>query len=84
MMWLLSDSREEAKADNGYGIIVVQGAGYNIYNNSVHLNTNQTATTGLPAAFNVGSSVTATGAVNVRTHLREHPDRRNRALRDLQ
>ena len=27
--------------DNGYGIIVVSGAGYNIYNNSVHMNTNQ-------------------------------------------
>ncbi len=52
-------------ADNGYGIIVEAGAGYNIYYNTVLLNTSQTLTTGLPAAFNVTSGVTATGAINL-------------------
>jgi concanavalin A-like lectin/glucanase superfamily protein/Calx-beta domain-containing protein len=56
-------------ADNGYGIIATSGAGYNLYFNSVHMNTNQTATTGLPAAFNVVSTVTAAGALNVRDNI---------------
>src|SRR6185436_15257286 len=39
-------------ADNGYGIVVNAGGGYNIYYNTIHMNTNQTAVTGLPAAIN--------------------------------
>src|SRR5207237_6729894 len=56
-------------ADNGYGIVVASGAGYNIWNNSVHMNTNQTATDGLPAAFNVLSAVTTSGAINLRNNI---------------
>ncbi|HMT12148.1 MAG TPA: hypothetical protein PKA39_11070, partial [Ignavibacteria bacterium] len=55
-------------ADNGYGIIVTSGGGYNIYYNSVSLVTNQTAN-GLPAAFNVTSGVTTSGAINLRNNI---------------
>ncbi|MDP2387027.1 MAG: T9SS type A sorting domain-containing protein [Bacteroidota bacterium] len=54
-------------ADNGYGIIVTAGVGYNVYYNTVLMNTNQTDVTGLPAAFNVVSGVAA-GAVNLRNN----------------
>ncbi len=72
-------------ADNGYGIIVTLGAGYNIHNNSVHLNTNQTATTGLPAAFNVLSSChNSRRDQSEKQYFREQPNRWNSALLDLQ
>lgn len=55
-------------ADNGYGIIVDNGGGYNIYFNSVSMNTNQTDD-GYPAAFNVTSGVTAPNSLNVRNNI---------------
>lgn len=54
--------------DNGYGIIVDGGGGYNIYYNTVAMNTNQ-ASDGLPAAFNVTSNVTTPNALNVRNNI---------------
>ncbi len=57
-----------AVADNGYGIVVGQGAGYNIYHNTVAINTNQTVG-GRPAAINVLSSVTLAGAINLRNNI---------------
>ncbi|MCX6278712.1 MAG: hypothetical protein NT004_11510, partial [Bacteroidetes bacterium] len=56
-------------SDNGYGIIVSAGAGYSIYYNSVNMNTNQTAATGLPAAFNVTSGVATAGAIDLRNNI---------------
>jgi trimeric autotransporter adhesin len=56
-------------ADNGYGIIVTAGGGYNIYYNTVNMNTNQANAAGLPAAFNVTSAVTAAGAINLRNNI---------------
>lgn len=53
-------------SDNGYGIIADDGGGYNIYFNSVSMNTDQTDD-GLPAAFNVTSGVT--GTLNVRNNI---------------
>jgi hypothetical protein len=53
-------------SDNGYGIIVDDGGGYNIYFNSVSMNTSQTDD-GLPAALNVTSGVT--GTLNVRNNI---------------
>jgi len=50
--------------DNGYGIIIVSGAGYEIYHNSVLMSTNQNQN-GLPAAFNITSGVTYANAVTV-------------------
>jgi len=55
-------------ADNGNGIVVESGAGYNIYYNSVSMNTNQTIA-GRPSAFNVLAAVTTAGAVNVRDNI---------------
>lgn len=55
-------------ADNGYGIIINQGAGYNVYHNTVAMNSNQTAS-GRPAAINVTVTVTAAGAVNLRNNI---------------
>ncbi len=57
-----------AVADNGYGIIVGQGAGYNIYHNTVAINTNQTVS-GRPAAINITSGVTLAGAINLRNNI---------------
>lgn len=55
-------------SDNGYGIIATSGAGYSIDFNSVHMNTDQSAS-GLPAAFNVTSGVTLAGAINLRSNI---------------
>jgi hypothetical protein len=54
--------------DNGYGIIVDYGGGYNIYYNTVHLNTNQTAN-GFPAAINITSFVTTAASVNIKNNI---------------
>ncbi|MBK7376716.1 MAG: right-handed parallel beta-helix repeat-containing protein [Chitinophagaceae bacterium] len=56
-------------ADNGYGIVVSNGAGYGIYYNSIHLNTNQTLVGGLPAAINITSGVSAAGAIDLRNNI---------------
>ncbi len=55
--------------DNGYGISVNGGAGYNIYHNTVVLDSNQTAAGGLPAAFFVSAGVTTAGAINLRNNI---------------
>jgi hypothetical protein len=55
--------------DNGYGIIIDAGGGYGVYFNSVNMNTNQTATNGLPAAFNVTSGVTTPNSIDVRNNV---------------
>lgn len=54
---------------NGYGILINSGGGYGIYYNSVHMNTNQTLVTGRPAAFNVTSSVTTAGSIDLRNNV---------------
>lgn len=58
----------DGPSDNGYGIIVTSGGGYNIYYNSVSMNTNQNAD-GLPAAFNVTSNVSTPNSLNVRNNI---------------
>jgi len=50
--------------DNGYGIVVDYGGGYNIYYNTVLLNTNQ-STSGFPGCLNVTSYVTTSASINV-------------------
>jgi len=54
--------------DNGYGIIVEGGAGYNIYYNSISMNTNQTDP-GYPAAINITLGVTAANALDIRNNI---------------
>lgn len=55
-------------ADNGNGIVVSNGAGYKIYYNTVVMDTNQTVA-GRPSAFNVISTVTAAGAIDLRNNI---------------
>ncbi len=57
--------------DNGYGIAVVSGGGYKIYNNSVALTTNQGAgaANGITAAINVIAAVTTPAAVDLRNNI---------------
>ena len=56
--------------DNGVGI-TFNGAssGYKIYNNTINMATNQTITTGMTAAINVPSSITAAGAIDLRNNI---------------
>ena len=54
--------------NNGYGIFLNGGSGFKIYNNSVNLNTNQSAA-GLPAALNVAAGVTLAGAIDLRNNI---------------
>ena len=53
------------EADNGYGIMINSGGGYNIYFNTVSLSVNQTIA-GVSAAINIASSVTA---LNIRNNI---------------
>lgn len=55
-------------ADNGYGMIVASGAGYEISFNSVYMTTSQTVD-GRPAAMNITSGVTLAGAIDLRDNI---------------
>ena len=55
--------------DNGYGMAITSGAGYNIVHNTVHLNTDQSLVTGLPAALLVAAGITAVGAINLSNNI---------------
>lgn len=55
--------------DNGYGIYVATGGGYKIYFNSINLATNQTATTGVPAALLISSSITTAASLDIRNNI---------------
>ena len=54
--------------DNGYGIVIDNGGGYNIYHNTVVLNSSQVAA-GNPAAFNITTQVTAPSSVNIKDNI---------------
>ncbi len=54
--------------DNGYGMVVTAGGGYNIYHNTVNMTTSQTVN-GLPAAFNVTSGVVTAGSIDLRNNI---------------
>ena len=54
------------ETNNGYGMTVVSGSGYRIYNNSVNLGTNQTG--GVSSAFFVTGGVSAAGAIDLRNN----------------
>ena len=55
--------------DNGYGIAVNAGGGYNIYYNSVNMNTNPLTIVGNPSAIIITSLVTTAGGVNIRDNI---------------
>jgi hypothetical protein len=54
--------------DNGNGIMIANGGGYNLYFNTVNMNTNQ-AVAGRPAALNVASTVTAPSSLDIRNNI---------------
>ncbi len=54
-------------SDNGHGIGVLAGNGYEIYSNSVNLFTNQTE--GNTAAIYIGTNVTSPGTLNIRNNI---------------
>ena len=54
--------------DNGYGINISSGGGYNLYFNTISLATNQTIA-GYPACLIIGSSVTTAGSLNIRNNI---------------
>lgn len=54
--------------DNGYGIMVNAGGGYEIYYNTVLMNTEQTAIDGHTAGLNLASGLTAAG-LNIRNNI---------------
>ena len=53
--------------DNGYGIVLYSGGGYNLYNNTINMNTNQT--TGYSAAVYITSSLVTAASVNIRNNI---------------
>ena len=55
--------------DNGYGINILSGGGYNLYYNSVHIATNQTTLTGNPAALIISSTVTTAASLDIRDNI---------------
>lgn len=55
--------------DNGYGLAITSGAGYDIYHNTIEMNTNQVALTGLPACINITSGVTLANALDIRNNI---------------
>jgi len=56
--------------DNGYGINISSGGGYNLWFNSVNLATNQSSTTGKPACLIIGSSSTIpAGGLDIRNNI---------------
>jgi hypothetical protein len=54
--------------DNGYGINILSGGGYNLYFNSVNMATDQTAVTGVPACLIINSSVAA-ASLDIRNNI---------------
>jgi len=56
-----------SQGDNGYGIMVNAGGGYNLYFNSVLMATNQ-PNGGIPAAINIASAVAA-GSLDLRDNI---------------
>lgn len=57
------------QADNGYGIVVASGGGYNIFFNSVSLTTNQTATGSITSAVNILAAVTTAASIDLRDNI---------------
>ncbi len=55
-------------ADNGYGIVIMNGGGYGIYHNSINMNTNQ-AVAGNAAAINITSAVTTANGIDLRDNI---------------
>ena len=53
---------------NGHGITICSGGGYQVYNNTILMNTNQT-NSGYPSAINITSGVVDPSAINLRNNI---------------
>ena len=56
-------------SDNGYGIAINAGGGYNVYYNTVHLGTNQTTGTNFPSAILITSGVTTANSIRLKNNI---------------
>ena len=56
-------------ADNGYGIVVASGGGYNIYFNSVNLATSETTADNITGAVNILAAVTTAASIDLRDNV---------------
>ena len=55
-------------SDNGYGIMISTGGGYNVYYNSVNMSTNQTNPSSVTAAINIAAGLPA-GSIDLRDNI---------------
>lgn len=55
--------------NNGVGIYLATGGGYNIYYNTIKLSTNQTAATGYNECIYIGSSITTASSLDIRNNI---------------
>ena len=58
-----------ASTDNGYGIGVIAGTGYNIYYNSINMTGAQSAANAPSAAIYISSAITGSGALDIRNNI---------------
>ncbi len=68
-VWDIAGYGYSSYAWNGLGILIYSGFGYNLYFNTVYMNTEQTSITGMPSALFIYSSVTAVGAIDLRNNI---------------
>jgi hypothetical protein len=54
---------------NGHGIGLLSGGGYNLYNNTINMNTNQTLNTSFSSAIYIYSSLATEASVNIRNNI---------------
>jgi hypothetical protein len=55
--------------DNGYGINIMIGGGYNLYFNTIHLSTDQTLPGGVPVCLMIGAAVTTLNCLDLRNNI---------------
>jgi hypothetical protein len=55
--------------DNGYGIMIDAGGGYNFYHNTVVLNSNQVSAAGVTAALNIAAAAATVGSIDLRDNI---------------
>ena len=55
--------------DNGWGIMVDFGGGYNIYYNSINMATSQSIFSSITAAINISSAITTANSLNIRNNI---------------
>ena len=54
---------------NGHGIGLLSGGGYNLYNNTINMNTNQSLSTSFSSAIYISSSLVTAASVNIRNNI---------------